>query len=204
MSEKIENLLARAELKKSESSISSAEKICAGEAEAARFFLTLKSKLLNVAEWNKNALFSSFELFDENGRALQNDQLSVEIFIRIYMKNSGKFDWVKIVSVADAANEFVITVKPTFDPTAENRAEKSISHFFTDASTNNFCLLKTRRKVALYVIGLNEKTNTGETSGALETIRNVAVNIGTYLGVQKSEWEKFCHNFIESATEKSD
>jgi hypothetical protein len=36
----------------------------------------------------------------------------------------------------------------------------------------------------------------------LETIRNVAVNIATYLGMQKSEWEKFCHHFLEDAAQE--
>ena len=202
MSEKIENLLARAKRNERESSISSATKICADEAAAERMFSTLRSKLFNIAEWNEHALFSSYELFDEAGQALPTDKLSVGIFVRISMKASGKYDWIKIINISDAPDEFVITVKPTFDPTAENPQKNSVSHFFTDASTNNFCLLKTRRKVALYVIGLNEKPNTDETSGAFETIRNAAVNIGTYLGVQKSEWEKFCHNFIESAYDK--
>ncbi len=205
MSEKIENLLARAKRDEGKSSISSAEKVCADEARAERMFSTLKSKLLNIAEWNEHALFSSYKLFDETGQALQTDELSTGIFIRIRMKSSGKYDWVKIIRIGGATNEFIITVKPTFDPTAENPSENSVAHFFTDASTNNFCLLKTRRKIALYVIGLDEKSNTGETESAFETIRNVAVNIGTYLGVQKSEWEKFCRDLIESASaEKSD
>ncbi len=199
MSKKIENLLARAKRDSSESSISSAEKICDGEARAAQLFLTLKLKLLNITEWNEHALHSSYDLFDESGRAVHSRELSVGVFIRIDLNKSGKYDWIKIVGISDAPNEFVITVKPTFDPTAENPPENSVAHFFTDASTNNFCLLKTRRKVALYVIGLDEKPNIGETSGTLETIRNIAVNVGTYLGIQKNEWEKFCADFIESA-----
>jgi hypothetical protein len=56
--------------------------------------------------------------------------------------------------------------------------------------------------VAFYVIGLNEKANSTETDGALETVRNIAVNLATYLGMQKSEWEKFCHHFLKDAAEE--
>jgi hypothetical protein len=50
---------------------------------------------------------------------------------------------------------------------------------------------------------LNEKTNIEETSGVLETIRNYATaNLGCLLGIQKTQWETFCKNFLEIRTEK--
>lgn len=117
--------------------------------------------------------------------------------MRILLKGSGKYDWVKIISIDEATDEFIITVKPTFDPTADEPDKTVISHFFTDESTNNFCLSRNGGKISFYVIGLNEKQNTSETKNTLETVRNVAVNAAAYVGIQEGEWEKFCHSFLE-------
>ncbi len=204
MSKNIKDLLNQAQLNEDESSISSAEKTFSDEADAAQIFSILKTKILSIDEWNEHALLSEYGLFDENGAIRQTKILSVGVFMRISMTGSGKYDWIKIINIRETADELVITVKPTFDPTAEKPDKNLISHFFTDESTNNFCLLRERKTVSLYVIGLNEKQNTSETKNALETVRNVAVNLGTYLGIQKSEWEKFCHHFLEDAASEAD
>lgn len=202
MNYKIDELKREVEQNPNESSLSSAEKTFADEGRAARAFALLKTKLLNVSEWNDHALMSSYEVFDENGQTLPDQILAADRRLRISLKGSGKYDWVRVLNITDAPDEFIITVKPTFDPTDENADEQTVSHFFTDAATNNFCLVRKAATVSLAVIGLGEKQNTDETKNALETIRNVAVNLGTYLGVQKTEWEKFCHGFIECAADE--
>ncbi len=122
--------------------------------------------------------------------------------MRISLKGSGKYDWIRVIDIYEAADKFVVTVKPTYDPTQEKSDKTVISHFFTDDSTNNFCVLRKEKTIAFYVIGLGEKQNTNETKNTLETIRNVAVNLGSYLGIQKVEWEKFCHHFLEDIAEE--
>lgn len=204
MSKNIKDLLKQTQLNEDESSISSAEKTFSDETGATQVFSILKTKILNIDEWNEHALLCEFGLFDENGESHQTNILSVGVFIRISMTGSGKYDWIKIINIRETADELVITVKPTFDPTAEKPDKNIISHFFTDESTNNFCLLRETKTVSLYVIGLNEKQNTSETKNALETIRNVAVNLAAYLGMQKGEWEKFCHHLLEDAVSEAD
>ena len=203
MTEKIENLVARAKRETGESSLSFAEKTFSGDEESERIFRRLESKLLNIDEWNKHALLSSYELFEENGNARQDRNLSIGTFVRISLKGSLKYDWIRVADICEAADEFIITVKPTHNPTAETGDEKIISHFFTDESTNNFCLSKKGKLIAFHVVGLHEKQNTGETKNMLETIRNVAVNLGSYIGIQKAEWEKFCHGFLEDAEKET-
>ena len=199
MSGKVENLIKQRQLNENESSLSSAEKTLLDEAEAERVFSALRTKLLNIGEWNDHALISTYKLFSEAGRPLETETLSTGVLIRISLKGSGKYDWVRVIDIYEESEEFVITVKPTFDPTEENPDKSVISHFFTDAATNNFCLSKNYKTVSVYVIGLDEKQNTAETENALQTIRNVAVNLGSYLGIQTSEWEKFCSGFLECA-----
>ena len=97
----------------------------------------------------------------------------------------------------------VLTVQPTFDPTAKDADKNRTSHFFTSEATNNFCLEKQENKVNIYVIGLSEKPNTQDTGGILETIRNYATaNLGHYFGIQEGEWTTFCKNFLEIETDK--
>ncbi len=196
---KTDELLKQAEAQTNESSISAADRKFTNEDAARQFFAAIKAKIINVSEWNEHALMSSYALFDKDGKEIADEKIRVGAFLRISLKTSGKYDWVRVENISDAPDEFIITVRPTFDPTAENRDEKIISHFFTDESINNFCLSRNGSTVALYVIGLKEKQNTNETGGALETIRNVAVNLSTYLGIQNGEWEKFCHHFMDDA-----
>ncbi len=198
---KTDDLLKQANEHENESSISSADNIFQNEADAARVFSDLKTKILHINEWNIHSLMSSYALFDENGDEL--NKINVGDFIRIALKASGKYDWIRVTDIDDVPDEFIVTVKPTFDPTAENVDKSVISHFFTDEATNNFCVFKKDKKVAFYVIGLNEKSNTSETENAFQTIRNAAVNVATYLGMQKGEWEKFCHHFLEDAAEQN-
>jgi hypothetical protein len=196
MKHKTDELRKKAETDENHSSLSSAESDFADENAAARAFAELKERLFNIEEWSAHGMLSSFELFDENGRASETKRLRVGAFLRISLTGTFKYDWVRVADMTDEADEFVVTVKPTFDPTAEERDEKIVSHFFTDESENNFCLVRKGARLGLYVIGLNEKMNAAETSGALETARNAAVNLGSYLGVQRGEWEKFCHHFM--------
>ena len=196
---KTDDLLDQARLDEEHSSIASAEKTFADETASAEAFSILKAKLSDIDEWNSHALLSSFKLFDENGRELQTKKLSVGSFLQISLTGTMKYDWVRVVDIFEPPDEFIITVKPTYDPTDKTADKAVTSHFFTDESANNFCLVRKANRVALYVIGLNEKMNADETGGTLETVRNAAVNLGSYLGMQRGEWEKFCHHFIEDA-----
>ncbi len=199
---KTDVLLEKAEKNKNESSISKAEKTFAGERDAARVFAALKTQILNINQWNAHSFMSSYEVFDKNGEIVKSGELSVENFIRISITGSGKYDWIRIIDIHDSSGEFIITVKPAFDPTSENVDETIISHFFTDAATNNFCIFQKGKTTAFCVIGLDERQNISETKNTLEKIRNIAVNFATYIGTQKGEWEKFCHHFLEDAAEK--
>lgn len=182
-----------------ESSVSFAERLFANQAQADAAFAIYRSKIRDLDEWNNFALWTGFAPFDESGREIKNKILEKNIFCRLSLKGSGKFDWVKIVEIFEAENETVISVKPTFDPTDKDSDRAATSHFFSAVSSNNFCLLKNDESVGFYVIGLGEEQNTNETKNALETIRNVVTaTAGSYLGIQKGEWTNFCKNFLDS------
>lgn len=199
---KIQNLLEQAAAQTNSSgseasSVASSTRSFPTEQEAEQTFLHLQGKLFRIEKWNDEAGISSFALFDENGNAESDRQAVIGDFIRITLPGSGKDDWVKVIEFIDAPEETILTVQPCENPT-DKESVNTVSHFFTGDSTNNFCLQKTGAKLNFYVIGLNEKTNTAETGGILETIRNVATaNAGHYLGIQKAQWQTFCDSFLE-------
>ena len=183
------------------SSVASATRVYATETEAREQFSYFREKLFNILEWNECSPISSFELFDESGVSQPEKPAALGDFIKITLPGSGKDDWVKITAIDETSNEIILTVQPSHNPT-DPENEKNTSHFFTGDSTNNFCLQKTNGKLAFYVIGLNEKSNTEETDNVFETARNFATaNLGRYLGIQKTQWKAFCENFLENETE---
>lgn len=203
MNSKIQELLRQAEMQAEqtpqESSVTCVSRTFSSESEAKNFLDDLKQKLLHVKDWSEKSGLSSYELFDESGNLSHRKQAIIGDFIRLTLHGSGKSDWVKILDITDAPDEIVLTVKPCFDPTAEQTDESVTSHFFTSDATNNFCVERREKTINFCVIGLSEKTNTEETNGIIETIRNVATaNVGSYFGIQKSAWKTFCENFLNS------
>jgi hypothetical protein len=199
---KIQNLLEQAARQREssqplESSVASATRVFSDVTEAENVFFNLRKRLLRVELWNRASEISSFHLFDRNGNAAPEKTAAEGDFIKIILPGSGKDDWVKITEIHDSADEIVLTVQPSPDPTAKE-TDETTSHFFTSDSTNNFCLQKNDAKINFYVIGLSERTNTEDTSGIIESARNFATaNAGSLLGIQKFQWETFCENFLE-------
>lgn len=199
MNSKIESLLKYANSSASpDSSVNLAKRLFTDETEARIFYEKVKSKLLDLAHWDENTDGVKYELFDESGEICDNKLLKENRFIRLSLPAAMKDDWVKIITIYEAADEFVITVQPTYDPT-EKPADKSvISHFYSGEARNNFCLQKNETAVVCYVIGTDEKQNAAETNNLLETVRNVAAaNLGYFTGIQKSVWKNFCKNLLE-------
>lgn len=209
MNSKIQDLLKQAESQAEktpqQSSVTCVKRDFSIDSEAKDFFDKLRQKLLRIKDWNPKSGLSSYELFDESGSLSHRKQAITGDFIRLTLHGSGKNDWVKIIDIRDAPSEIVLTVKPFFDPTADEPDKKVTSHFFTSEATNNFCLERKEKAINFCVIGLNEKTNTEETKGISETIRNFATaNIGSYFGIQKAEWKTFCENFLETKESEKD
>jgi hypothetical protein len=201
----IENLLKAANSSsEGDTSVNLAKRVFLNEAECSAFFEITKTRLFNIEEWNRNSSPTGYALFDESGNEVNAEPIAVGRFIRISLYGTGKYDWVRVVSITDDhPSETIVTVKPTYDPTAAPPDTSSISHFFGPEATNNFCLQRIEKTVAFYVIGLNEHQNTRFTDSLIESVRNAAVaNVGYYSGLQKSVWKEFCTNFLSTGEEK--
>jgi hypothetical protein len=200
MPKRIEEILKQLEqVPEDERSINYAEREFDDERAAKQYFAGLRERFVELENWNEHAGLSSYETFDQNGEPTPDQRIRAGLFIKIALTGSGKADWVRVEEIYEATDELIITVRPTFDPTADEARPDTTSHFFSRDATNNFCAVRDDRFVRIYVIGLNEKLNSDETSGIVETVRNAAVaNVGSYLGVQSGEWTKFCNSFLSA------
>ena len=204
-SETIENLLKAANSSdEGDTSVNVSKRVFLDETECDHFFAATKSEMVDIDEWNRNSSATSYALFDETASVVERTPISVGHFIRIGLYGGGKYDWVRVISIVDEDDEFIITVQPSEDPTKRPRDRNSISHFFGPEARNNFCLQRNEKTVAFYIIGLNEKQNVAFTDGLIESARNAAVaNVGYYSGLQKAVWKQFASNFIATEKEKA-
>lgn len=200
---KIETLLQAANsTTENDSSINIAKRQFPVEAEAAQFYRETRDRMVRIEEWRENSSITSYDLFDSSGQQVDTEPIAIGRFIRISLYGTGKYDWVCVDTITDEPDEFVITVRPSADPTLPER-DDSISHFFWPEARNNFCLQLNEKTVAFYVIGINEKQNTAFTDGLIESARNAAVaNVGYYSGLQKTVWKEFALNFLKTDEEK--
>lgn len=205
MTNKIERLLQTAEAQADsaapeQSSVASAKRRFENAEEAASAFNHLREKLLHVSRWNDQSGVNNYALFDENGKVLRDSAAKIGDFICISLPGTGKNDWVKVIDFYQFADEVVLTVQPSYNPT---ETDKNItSHFFTAEAVNNFCLERKGETINFYVIGLNEKSNTVDTKNLLESVRNFATaNIGSLTGFQLAEWKTFCERFLRFEVE---
>jgi hypothetical protein len=198
MSDRIQNLLKQANSREMpDTSVTFAKRAFLSETDAQNYFAEVKEKLFDLEEWDKNSI-AGYGLYDENGSECADKMITVGKFICIDVPASGKKDWVKVIDIYDTANEFVITVQPSYNPTEKPVEKQVTSHFFHSEARNNFCLQRDDKEIVLYVIGINEKTNLKETDNPIETARNAAAaNMGYFLGAQKAMWKDFCANFLE-------
>jgi hypothetical protein len=202
-SKTIERLLEAANASdKNNTSVNLAKRQFLDQADADRFYDSAKTDLSNIGQWGRSSSVTSYALFGRDGKEVVDGRIEIGKFIRINLYGSGKYDWVEVVSITDEQGEFVITVKPSFDPTEDPVDTARTSHFFGPEARNNFCLQLDSKTVAIYVIGLNENQNTSFTEGLIESARNAAVaNVGYYSGLQKAVWKEFCKNFLETEDE---
>lgn len=188
-----------------DTSFNKAERTLPNHDEAVKLFQRVQSKLRNVDQWAEHSGVSYFAVFDEHGRQPGDQDAKEGRFIRILLPGTGKYDWVRVEDVHETDEEMVVSVRPTYDPTAKPVDKNVISHFFAPTATNNFCTLIRGNTVGAYVIGTGEKQNTSETSGIIETVRNAAVaNLGSYLGIQSAEWTKFCNSLLSDSEDKGE
>lgn len=185
-----------------DASVNVATRRFADEEEASVFFREASSRLLRIEDWRKRSSLTTYDLFNDAGETVNEEPIGAGKYIRISLHGGGKYDWVRVMSVTDDPDEFVVTVKTSHDPTENPPDPNVISHFFGPEASNNFCFQRNDKAVAFYVIGLNERTNTGFADSLIESARNAAIaNVGYYTGIQDKVWKEFASNFLKTDEE---
>lgn len=187
-----------------DTSVNSARRTFLSESDAVKFFQSVRENLFRISEWRKNSTATTYDVFEASGQPSNSDTIDLGKFIRIKLHGSGKYDWVRVEEITEDADLAILRVKPSPDPTDQDRSD-STSHFFGPEAENNFCVQLIEKSVVFYVIGLNERQNTKDADGFVESARNAAVaNVGYYSGLQNAVWKDFATNFLRTDQEKSE
>lgn len=185
------------------SEMDAVEKIdLANEAEAIRFFETVKDRLLNVNSWGEMAKLpmSSFRLVNSQGqekpgKAQEGDYVKIDIPGPGTQSGKG-FDWVILESIKenqDIASAYIsITARPAPNPTGD---VTEIAHFLKDDATSTFQVKRIGNTIYAEEHGRNEVPNT-DTNKSLDNIRNTLVGWGAKLGLSYPQWKSLVKGLV--------
>ena len=173
--------------------------------EARQLFEVVKSRLLDVNNWDKlcGAASAEFTLTDADGKKVEGKP-KVGLFFKIDVPGPGSrtgdgFDWVKVEAIEENQEvkedrEFIlIRVRPSDNPTT---TDKDVAHFFSDKATSNFLVLREKNTVTAAVLGRNEVANTDQSTGLLDKLRNAVVGISAALGISNPQWKSLVNGLL--------
>ena len=175
------------------------------ENTAAREFLKLKARFLEIDKWQELAGKSSAEflLFDKDGSPVQRNPLAGD-FVRIDIPGPGNFeadgfDWVKITKISHQfLNEgeqenLLLECHPSPDPTRPDN--RNIAHFYNAESSSTFMISRAGTCLKAAVYGRNELPNF-QHSELADKIRNGFIAMGGILGLSKIEWQALTDGLV--------
>ncbi|GAC1313603.1 MAG: hypothetical protein NVSMB24_37050 [Mucilaginibacter sp.] len=171
---------------------------------AHRAFKRAVERLLTINNWHEYAGAGSakFTLCNNLGDELTGfaaEGLYFSIDLPVPGPDAGDgLEWVMIEVIktqgdTHTAEEFVtMTVRPAPDP---RKADLSIAHFYTDASTSTFMVRRDGRVVTAGAHGRNETANNNGVD-LHDKIRNTAVALLARIGLSGVQWQKLVNGLI--------
>lgn len=177
------------------------------ESEAKKLFALASHRLLDVNSWDKicGPMSAVFKLTDKNGveingLAKPGDHFQIDVPGPGPKAGDG-FDWVKIEAMDDqrnpAAHEESVTlrVRPSSSPKNES---PDTAHFFSDAATSSFRVVRQGSIVRAEVHGRNETPNT-ETQNPIDKVRNAVVGTGARAGMSTPQWNSLVKGLLNTS-----
>ena len=169
--------------------------------EADYVFQKACERLKDVNHWQEYAGLGSAEFLLTNGMGepvIRPPRAGDHFRINIPGpgNESGEgFDWVRVEEVKgdESGNIFSITVRPAPAP-GSDRIETA--HFFNEAATSTFCVVRNDNEISVAVMGRNESPNTS-VEGNKNRIRNAAVATGAMTIFSKIQWKKLVNGILE-------
>ena len=173
--------------------------------DAILLFEAAKKRLLDINSWHRlcgNAS-AEFALTDSLGNVIHSvPQTGNYIRIRIPGPPNTEghgYDWVRIEEFEQSKDLlkdqdiFGFRVRPASDPETH---DGDPSHFYMSTATSTFLIMRQSTRVTGVERGRNEVPN-GHGGRLLNNIRNVAVAIGAWLGLSKSQWSRLMKGVIK-------
>lgn len=162
---------------------------------ATHYFEVVKSKLMQVNDWNKIASGPSAEfcIVDHAGHQ-QERPVQKGDHIRIDIPGPGLpsskgYDWVRVEEILEESTpnymKISITLRPCPDPT---NGKDDTAHFFKALATSSFLIEQTNTSVLVKYAGRNEIMNT-ENESNWDNIRNFIVGLAAKIGASEPQWK---------------
>lgn len=176
------------------------------EKEAVDHFLIVKTRLLNISEWDKlcGRASAKFKLTDDQGNIVDRSPVTgdhIRIDLPAPKTDDGEgYEWVVIEEIDDQSNSLTneeylsIRVHPADSPLNSNKA---VAHFFEPETSSTLIVKRSGSGLKAEVHGRNELPNT-HTNSLWSKIRNLFVAIGAMLGVSKLQWK----SLVEGLTKR--
>ena len=163
--------------------------------EAKSFFEIVKSRLLDVNNWEQIAgkTSANFQLVDSGGQEV-NRTVQQGDFFKIDVPGPGPvagdgYDWVQVEALEEVSEEDVesvgIRVRPTLSPLNNSQ---DVAHFYSPESTSSFTVTREGTKVTAGIYDRNTKPN--KTADTLaDKARDVIVGAGAVTAFSKVQWK---------------
>ncbi len=172
--------------------------------DAKELFKEAKSRLLAINQWQQicGKLSSVFKLTDDKGNDIEGNP-KVGNYIKIDIPGpgtaSGKgYDWVRVEAVEENKSEqedsesILVRVRPADNPSTN---DNNIAHFFSNKSTSNFVVSRSKNVVTAAVYGRNEVPNT-TTDKPLDKTRNAVVGTTAIAGFSNPQWKSLANGIL--------
>lgn len=171
--------------------------------QAAGFYEVAKGRLMNVNQWDEisNLPSATFQLCDSTG-TLVDRQVQLGDYFKIDIPGPGTstgqgFDWVQVEFIQEdhiiGSDLLSIRVRPAANP---NTPDSQTAHFFTDAATSTFQVIRTGNTVSAEVHGRNEEPNT-DTEHLIDNARNTLVGLSATFGMSFPQWKGLVSGLVK-------
>ena len=160
-------------------------------------FKRSKEKLFDVNRWSKlPELSAGFQMYNEQGE--KTDELRMNNFINIDLPALSLENWVIVTNIREEEGLAEFTVSPSNEPTAKEKSDHQIQHFFIDEASSTFRVTLKDKWIYAYEIGKNEAINNEGISAGKRKVINTIIAKGAWAGFQKLQWKKLtnflCHH----------
>lgn len=173
--------------------------------DAINLFKESKTRLLDINNWHRLCGKGSavFQITDEQGLPLNANKPIIGNLVRIELpappNNSGNgYDWVRLEKFETEKNLlkdeeiFGFTVRPVANPLD---AAKESAHFYTNAATSTFLVMRNANSVLAMERGRNKKPNI-KAGSLLTKLRNIVVAIAAMIGFATPQWKSLVKGII--------